>query len=450
MKKILLAFSATAIAVSAAFAQAIPNNGFETWVSDTATLDLSQLGQAPDTFEITEPANWRTSNAITGAALFRYVDSSVIPPVVSPQKIFVTESSDSYAGGSALRLTVDTINVSLLGTVLPIPGFVASGNFDISLTSFVGSSISLTNIAGAGVPVDGRKGKLKGYYKYTPGGNTVGGAPGVDSAAAIAVLKKGATVIATAEFYGSTVATNGYVAFEAPFNYVSCEVPDSVVIVLSASNPRALEGLTSGGTFGLPLGSEVLFDEIELEDTLPGFVIPAIAVDDAVSTEKNTAVTVPVLLNDADCYGNALSVTLPSASSSKGGALVLNTADNTVQYTPATDYVGLDTFSYELNAESVAKVYVTVTPTSGIADVNKIAAAIYPNPAQSVLYVTTESKEVANAVVTDIIGQVVLTEKVSTANTAINTSNVGTGLYVITLFDANGKARFASKFVVTK
>lgn len=451
MKKILLAFSATAIAATSAFAQAIPNASFETWRLDTSVLDLSSLlpGTAPDTFTFQDPADWTSSNFITGAKLFRpiaSIDTSVTPHDTTyvPQRIFVTESSDAHTGNSALSLKVDTVFLTALGQRMPIPGFAASGAFDISLTSFVSSDISLTNIPDAGVPVDGRKGKLKGFYKYTPTG-----AVGTDSCAAIAVLKKGTTIVATAEFYGAA-ATNGYVAFEAPFVYSSCEIPDTVVILLSASNPRALEGLMDGATQGLPLGSEVLFDDIELEDTAVGFQIPPIAVNDEVTTLKNTAATVTVTTNDQECYGNALTVSA-DATSAAGGTVAVS--GNDVTYTPATDFLGADSFSYTITASTgtgTAKVYVTVNPAAGIRAVDFVHASVYPNPAQNVLNIDADAKQVAQAVITDIVGKVVAVKEITTDKTTISTENIQNGLYVISLSDANGRVRYASKFTVAK
>lgn len=435
MKKILLAFSATAIAFSSAFAQ-LPNNGFETWGPDTSILDLTQLGQGIDTFYFQDPADWTTSNFITGASFFG-------------NKIFATESSTANTGNSAISLQTDTVFVSLLGQYMPIPGFVASGAFEVSLTSFVSSSISLTNIPGAGVPVDGRKGKLKGFYNYTPGTLNKYGLPSSDSCAAIAVLKKGGTIVATATFFASA-ATSGYQAFEAPFVYSSCEVPDSVIVLLSASDPRSLEGLMDGATDSLPIGSVVLFDDISLEDTVAGFEVGPFAFTDSATTLKNNAVTVTVTANDQECYGNALTVSA-GATSAAGGTLSVNGSD--VEYTPATDFTGADSFNYTITStvgSSTAKVYVTVNSGTGIYSVDNIAAAIYPNPAQNVLNIEVDAKEVSQVVITDVVGKVVAAKAISTDKTTIATDAIQNGLYVINLLDASGKVKHASKLIVTK
>src|SRR5690606_37421675 len=104
-----------------------------------------------------------------------------------------------------------------------------------------------------------------------------------------------------------------------------------------------------GATQGLPLGSEVLFDDIEIEDTAAGFQIPPIAVNDEVTTLKNTAATVTVTTNDQECYGNTLTVSADAASAAGGTVAV---SGNDVTYTPATDFLGADSFSYTITAST--------------------------------------------------------------------------------------------------
>jgi len=72
--------------------------------------------------------------------------------------------------------------------------------------------------------------------------------------------------------------------------------------------------------------------------------------DDLVGTTKNQPVEVAVaklLANDTDPDGNPLTLGLPSAASSQGGGVALET--DIVRYTPPTDYVGDDTFLYRVS-----------------------------------------------------------------------------------------------------
>ena len=93
---------------------------------------------------------------------------------------------------------------------------------------------------------------------------------------------------------------------------------------------------------------------------------PPVAVDDAASTNKNTAVTIDVLANDSDPDGDPLTsgvVTQPA-----NGSATRN-ADNTITYTPNTGFVGDDSFTYEIfdpnGLSSTATVRVTVVDESG-------------------------------------------------------------------------------------
>jgi hypothetical protein len=70
---------------------------------------------------------------------------------------------------------------------------------------------------------------------------------------------------------------------------------------------------------------------------------PPLVVDDSASTTKNHSVTVNVLANDTDPDGDTLAVT--AVGTPKHGTAVRN-GNNTITYTPATDYVGSDSFTY--------------------------------------------------------------------------------------------------------
>ena len=69
-----------------------------------------------------------------------------------------------------------------------------------------------------------------------------------------------------------------------------------------------------------------------------------VATDDFRSTERNTPITIAVRSNDSDPDGDSLSIpTILTVASH--GTTVLN-PDGTVTYTPSTNYVGVDSFSY--------------------------------------------------------------------------------------------------------
>ena len=85
------------------------------------------------------------------------------------------------------------------------------------------------------------------------------------------------------------------------------------------------------------------------------------AQNDAATTAEDTAVTVPVLANDTDPDGDALSVTAVSDPANGTAEIV----EGAVRYTPAPDFNGTDTFTYTVSdgtATATATVTVTVTP----------------------------------------------------------------------------------------
>ncbi|MGD1994385.1 MAG: PA14 domain-containing protein, partial [Anaerolineae bacterium] len=70
-----------------------------------------------------------------------------------------------------------------------------------------------------------------------------------------------------------------------------------------------------------------------------------VAVNDAATTERNTAVEVNVLSNDSDPDGDDLVVAAYDAASAEGGTVSCTTA-GVCTYTPATNFVGSDSFVY--------------------------------------------------------------------------------------------------------
>ena len=99
-------------------------------------------------------------------------------------------------------------------------------------------------------------------------------------------------------------------------------VPEAAVVAV----PPVVEGGSSGGGGG-------------------GFVAndPPTATDDHVTTRPNVAVTVDVLNNDEDPDGDTLALVWVTASTN--GSVVIN-PDQTVTYTPDSDFNGNDSFIY--------------------------------------------------------------------------------------------------------
>jgi len=85
-----------------------------------------------------------------------------------------------------------------------------------------------------------------------------------------------------------------------------------------------------------------------------------IAVDDSATIQQNTSVTIPLLANDSDPDGGALSVV--NLTQPNSGTVSLN-PDNTVVYTPNAGFSGTDTFTYQASDGSLNSAAATVTVT---------------------------------------------------------------------------------------
>ncbi len=90
--------------------------------------------------------------------------------------------------------------------------------------------------------------------------------------------------------------------------------------------------------------------------------LPPVAVDDVAQTPINLPVTIPVLGNDTDPNGDVLTVV--EISDPANGTAILN-PDGTVTYTPDTDFIGTDTFTYIITDGEffdTATVVITILP----------------------------------------------------------------------------------------
>jgi large repetitive protein len=92
---------------------------------------------------------------------------------------------------------------------------------------------------------------------------------------------------------------------------------------------------------------------------------PPNANDDPATTKEDNSVTINVLANDTDPEGDPLMVS--SVTQPANGSAVLN-ADNTVTYTPKSDFNGSDSFTYTVaddhGGTDKATVNITVTPVN--------------------------------------------------------------------------------------
>jgi PKD repeat protein len=114
---------------------------------------------------------------------------------------------------------------------------------------------------------------------------------------------------------------------------------------------------------------------------------PLMAVDDTITTNEDTPVTIPVMANDTDVDGdaNVVTVTLPAI-----GTALIN-PDNTIVYTPNAEASGTDNFSYTLSDGLFTD---TATVTVTITAINDPPIAI--NDSDTVLEESTVATNVLN------------------------------------------------------
>ena len=123
-----------------------------------------------------------------------------------------------------------------------------------------------------------------------------------------------------------------------------------------------------------PLFEHECLDKYQPDATFCGGLTVAqaaapVAGDDLFITPINTGKTLHILSNDTDADSDALSIGTVDSTSLEGGTVV-NNGDGTVTYTPSTDFMGLDTFSYTVSdggASDSGQVSISVNATFDVA-----------------------------------------------------------------------------------
>lgn len=439
MKNKVLSVIVLLVCITAAKAQVL-NPDFENWAQKTNYLNLTlTTPNILDTATSNSPTNWTTSNDVTAGQVFH-------------NKVLVTQDGTHQSGAYSIKLTSDSVSAQLSG--VPVvgtlnlnfvcPGFAVNGDFPINLSAFANLSGNFNPalLTGAGVPVGGRLAKIGGYIKYSP---VLG-----DTAYIVAVLRQGGTVVAEAKLLHSTTDAS-FQPFEAPFVYYNCLEPDTLVYTISSGNPYGISGVVLGGSTGLHVGSSLNVDSLYTVDTVVGFILPPLVVDDAGTALAAHPSTVKVSANDQNCYGATQVVTI-STQPQHGTAVV---SGDSVIYTPVSGYSGADTFYYTASANgsgqsNAAKVVMQVTPNTGVLDVAASnQTAIYPNPASSRLHINTSNSNISNLTIYDMLGNLVKADNV-TSGMSIDVSSFNEGIYIIRFTGSEGKVISSVRFTVVK
>jgi hypothetical protein len=342
----------------------VVNAGFGNWKTVTTQFSYEPFVSA-DTFDVEQPNGWTTSNTVT---LHRQMG----------QKSFVERYTDSLSGVTGLRMVTDSLSVQLNGGAplgLTLPGFLANGEFTINLGDLLlsGRGLSPTSLRGAGQPYTKKALKLKARVKYIPNAG--------DSLLVWAVLKKKDAIVGEARILDNTAYAD-FTWLEANFTYTGCEQPDTLVILAASSFPD-FTSLISGNS-GLVPGSILILDSLAIEDLPSGFKFPPIALDDKPFTSKNKKITVEVLANDNDCNGLPLSIV--SVTAPRNGTATITGNKRSIEYTPALDFAGLDTFFYTLSNSvetATARVEMSVFSLSHLDSEGSVSPVlrVFPNPA---------------------------------------------------------------------
>lgn len=420
--KILLAITAILFGTFHGNAQLL-NNTLDNWGPKTTTLVGIPFVFPTETHTYNDPIDWSTGNQATtnsGLGNGAYVTQDTVM---------------KYEGYSSARLESNSITLPAVGTFV-IPGVLVNGSFVINPTDFAASGgLDPFSVPGTGSRVVGPKpSSLVGYFNYIPAGS--------DSCQIIAALVDASrNEVARATFaYGGTTA--GFVRFEVPFIYMSCNAVDTMIIIASSSP------FSSGVGSGVD-GSVLWVDSIAVSTT-PAVNVPPITMDDSVTTLKNTPVTATTLLsNDVDCEATTLSLLSIAVPPVHGTA---TPAGNDVTYIPALNYVGADQYTYQVQdgggARSTGVVFVNVNNTIGIDEIKATAIQIFPNPANTSFTMTVVHPALSKFSMTDIAGNLVMTGAAVSGTNKIETSSIANGLYILHLLDSNNNTIGVTKVTV--
>lgn len=195
MKRGVITFVILASAI--VFSKAQPNGGFEDWTTE---------------FSYENPDHWQTFNFL----------SLLIP--ANPLSAFKAIGIDKHSGNYALKLKTVFLNNKPSEIVIgDSAGAIFTGKINYSPPSRT-----------YGFPYTGRPENLEFWFKYAPIGTDAAGA-------GIMLLKwngSGHDTIATAAVV--LLATSTYTLSQAPLEYNSTELPDTAIIVFTASNDSNL------------------------------------------------------------------------------------------------------------------------------------------------------------------------------------------------------------------
>jgi len=274
MKKIILLFLCC-VAHVAAFSQAIPNAGFETWVNNT---------ESSQTYSV--PQGWITEDVIEKLDFPAY------------NQLSVTKSTQAYSGSFAVKMETVNFFGATPGTIFSVAG--AAQLFGNSFPGF---------------PYSARPANLQGYYKFTPVSN--------DTASVFVLMSKWNTTTSAQDIVGVGElligsATSTYTLFNIPISYASNVTPDTVLIVAGTGGANIsnvgtvfyIDALSFSGT--APIGINELVENNNYSKLYPNpFNTNAtITIDDKIKLNMASVIIYDVLGKEMKRINNITSNTI--------------------------------------------------------------------------------------------------------------------------------------------
>lgn len=123
------------------------------------------------------------------------------------------------------------------------------------------------------------------------------------------------------------------------------------------------------GTYTITVQANSMTSEVSDSGSATLIVVtanrPPVALDGAVTTDEDTAVTVNVLSNDSDADGDPLAVA--SVAPGAHGSVAIG-SDDTVIYTPDADYYGVDSFTYVVTDGELTDTATVAVTVESVAD----------------------------------------------------------------------------------
>ena len=323
------------------------NPDFEEWIvkSNSFNVNGTFMGVA---FSITEPAfnynevkNWSSTNQLTQAVSFS-------------QQELVTASLNSFSGDTAVRLQSNSLTITVQTAFGPFdldnvaPALLISGDITIDVQDLVNSIANGGNLNAlnpftfpeTGHPIDFRPKTLYGNYQYTGVNN--------DSCLIVAGAIKNRELIAVSINRLGNTPANTYVPFALDFDYINCELPDTIVTLICASNLdlnlNAIGEFEINSNYTGENGSLLLIDNLSM-DTLDLGSFPPIAVNDFDTILNIEIATSDVIVNDEFCDG---SMPIPTVIDSPTNGSVAVNVNGELVYTPDAGFVGQETITYEV------------------------------------------------------------------------------------------------------